>query len=81
MNLKDDFYSSVSVERAMDADAFLALRMNGVPLPAALGFHARVILPDLYGMKQPRWLKRIALLEESDTTSCWEQRIGRVRYR
>lgn len=29
----DDFYSSVSVERAMDAGAFLALRMNGKPAP------------------------------------------------
>lgn len=33
-----------------------------------------MILPDLYGMKQPRWLKRIALLEEADTTSYWERR-------
>lgn len=45
----DDFYSSVSVERALDDYAFLALQMNGVPLPAEHGFPARVILPDLYG--------------------------------
>jgi DMSO/TMAO reductase YedYZ molybdopterin-dependent catalytic subunit len=70
----DDFFSSVSAERAFDANAFLALEMNGAPLPAAHGFPARVILPDLYGMKQPRWLKRIALQEAAQTTSFWEER-------
>jgi DMSO/TMAO reductase YedYZ molybdopterin-dependent catalytic subunit len=68
----DDFYSSVSAARAFDDRAFLALEMNGAPLPAAHGFPARVILPDLYGMKQPRWLKRIALQETAKTGSYWE---------
>ena len=70
----DDFYSSMSAERALDDRAFLALRMNGTPLPGAHGFPARVILPDLYGMKQPRWLRRIALQTTADTTSFWEKR-------
>lgn len=70
----DNFYSSVSVERAMDDYAFVAVKMNGVPLPSAHGFPARVILPDLYGMKQPRWLRSIRLLEDKETTSYWEKR-------
>lgn len=70
----DGFYSSVSLERATDDYAFLAVDMNGVPLPAEHGFPVRVILPDLYGKKQPRWLRRITLLESADTTSYWEQR-------
>jgi DMSO/TMAO reductase YedYZ molybdopterin-dependent catalytic subunit len=70
----DDFYSSVSIERASDDYAFIALKMNGEPLPAGHGFPARVILPDLYGMKQPRWLRRITLLSDADTTSYWERR-------
>ncbi len=70
----DDFYSSVSIERATDDYAFIALQMNGKPLPAGHGFPARVILPDLYGMKQPRWLRRITLLSDSATTSYWERR-------
>lgn len=70
----DGFFSSVSVERATDDYAFLAVQMNGAPLPAAHGFPARVMLPDLYGMKQPRWLKRISLLRDADTTSYWEAR-------
>lgn len=70
----DDFYSSVSAARAFDEQAFLAYEMNGEPLPAGHGFPARVLLPDLYGMKQPRWLKRIVLQETSATTSFWEVR-------
>ena len=69
----DQFFSSVSAARAFDEHAFLALEMNGAPLPAAHGFPARVILPDLYGMKQPRWLKRIALKATAKTDSYWEE--------
>jgi len=70
----DNFYSSISIERCLDDYAFLALQMNGEPLPAKHGFPARVMLPDLYGMKQPRWLRRIELQHTADTTSYWEKR-------
>lgn len=70
----DDFYSSVSIERCLDDYAFIALKMNGEPLPAAHGFPARVILPDLYGMKQPRWLTQIQVQATAATTSYWEKR-------
>jgi DMSO/TMAO reductase YedYZ molybdopterin-dependent catalytic subunit len=70
----DDFYSSISRERVLDDYSFLAVRMNGEPLPPSHGFPARTILPDLYGMKQPRWLSRIVLQESGETTSYWENR-------
>lgn len=70
----DDYYSSVSIERCLDDYALIAVKMNGEPLPAAHGFPARVLLPDLYGMKQPRWLTRIELQSTAETTSYWERR-------
>lgn len=70
----DGFFSSVSIRRAAADDAFLALRMNGEPLTPEHGFPARVLLPDLYGKKQPRWLGRIVLSGESRTDSYWERR-------
>ena len=70
----DGFFSSVSISRATDDYAFLALRMNGEPLSSEHGFPARVLLPDLYGKKQPRWLKRIVLSEDPRTDSYWERR-------
>lgn len=70
----DDFYASISIERCLDDYAFLALRMNGEPLPPVHGFPARVLLPDLYGMEQPRWLTRIELQRTANTTSYWQER-------
>lgn len=70
----DDYYDSVSIERALDEQSFIAYSMNGDPLPAGHGFPARVLLPDLYGMKQPRWLKRIEILDTPETTGYWERR-------
>lgn len=70
----DDFFSSVSIERCLDPGSFIAYEMNGEPLPPGHGFPARVVLPDLYGMKQPRWLKSIEIVESAETTGYWEKR-------
>ena len=69
----DGFYSSVSIERCLSDDSFLAYEMNGVPLPSKHGFPVRVVLPDLYGMKQPRWISEIALVKGTETTGFWEE--------
>lgn len=70
----DGFYSSISIERCLSDDSFIAHEMNGEPIPAAHGFPARVIVPDLYGMKQPRWLKSIELVESDESTGYWDER-------
>lgn len=70
----DEYYESVSIERALDEQSFIATSMNGEPLPAGHGFPARVLLPDLYGMKQPRWLTKIEILDIPETTGYWERR-------
>lgn len=69
----DGFYSSVSIERCLSDDSFLAYDMNGVPLPSGHGFPVRVVLPDLYGMKQPKWIDEIALVEGTETTGFWDE--------
>ncbi len=58
----DGFYSSVALADVMHERAFIAYEMNGEKLPNAHGFPARVFLPGLYGMKQPRWLSKIEIL-------------------
>jgi len=69
----DGYYSSVSIERCLSNDSFLAYEMNGVPLPSEHGFPVRVVLPDLYGMKQPKWIHEIALVEGTETTGYSEE--------
>jgi DMSO/TMAO reductase YedYZ molybdopterin-dependent catalytic subunit len=44
----------------------LAYGMNGGPLPRIHGFPLRMIVPGLYGEKNPKWLTRIDLLAEGD---------------
>lgn len=69
----DGFYSSVDWVAATDPEAVLAYEMNGEPLPPAHGFPLRVILPDRYGMKQPRWLRRISVVSRNPS-GYWERR-------
>src|SRR5262249_13836642 len=44
----------------------VAYEMNGEPLPQGHGFPLRLIVPGLYGEKNPKWLTRIELLDEAD---------------
>ena len=48
-----------------DARVLLAYEWNGEPLPAAHGFPLRVYIPDLYGMKQPKWITEIVVTPDS----------------
>jgi DMSO/TMAO reductase YedYZ molybdopterin-dependent catalytic subunit len=69
----DGFYSSVPYPVAADPDSVLAYEMNGRPLPSKHGYPLRVLLPDRYGMKQPRWLEKI-VITTSDESGYWEKR-------
>ena len=68
----DGFHSSVPLQVALDPEAYLAWEINGVALPREHGFPLRVLLPDKYGMKQPRWLERIEITGES-VSGHWEK--------
>ncbi|HWQ31826.1 MAG TPA: molybdopterin-dependent oxidoreductase [Blastocatellia bacterium] len=69
----DGFYSSAPLEVALSEQSFIAYEMNGVELPKRHGWPARVLLPGLYGMKQPRWLERIEVTDQF-TLGYWEKR-------
>ena len=55
----DGYFESVPVAVAMDAGALLAYEMNREPLPQKHGAPLRVLLPNRYGTKQPKWLTGI----------------------
>ena len=44
----------------------LTYAWDGVPLPMEHGFPLRIYIPDLYGMKQPKWIESI------EATDRWE---------
>jgi hypothetical protein len=59
----DGFYESVPLEEAMDDRTLLVYEMNGEPLPVAHGFPLRIYIPDHYGMKQPKWIERMEVID------------------
>jgi DMSO/TMAO reductase YedYZ molybdopterin-dependent catalytic subunit len=69
----DGFYSSVPLAVALHEQSFIAYEMNGVRLPNKHGYPARVLLPNVYGMKQPRWLSKIEITRSGET-GYWEKR-------
>jgi DMSO/TMAO reductase YedYZ molybdopterin-dependent catalytic subunit len=68
----DGYYSSVPLEQVLDQDSYLAYEMNGVALPKEHGMPTRVIIPGRYGMKQPKWLKKIEITDRK-VTGYWEE--------
>jgi len=55
----DGFHTSIPVELAMDPLSYLAISMNGEPVPREHGFPVRCLWPGRYGMKQPKWVTEI----------------------
>jgi hypothetical protein len=56
----DGFFEVVSLD-AIRADEriMLAYAWDGVPLKREHGFPLRIYIPDIYGMKQPKWIESI----------------------
>ena len=52
----DEYFTSVPLALALDERSLLAFSVNGEPLPDVHGFPARVLLPGVYGQKQPKWV-------------------------
>ena len=68
----DGYSESVPLDVAMDPDSLLAYEMNGVALPQKHGAPVRVLLPNRYGMKQPKWLTAIEV-SRLDIMGYWER--------
>ena len=52
-------------------EVLVAYELDGAPLPEAHGFPARIVLPGHYGMKGPKWLDSIQLVDR-ETGGYWE---------
>jgi len=52
----DEYFTTVPLDLALDERSLLAFKVGGEPLPNVHGFPARVLLPGVYGQKQPKWV-------------------------
>jgi len=70
----DDGYStSITLDEAMEEGVILAYKMNGQSLSAEHGFPVRMVVPEKYGMKWPKWINTIEFVDY-DYRGYWEQR-------
>ena len=61
----DGFYETVDLDLiASDERIMFAYAWDGRPIPFDHGFPLRIWLPDRYGMKQPKWITGIEIVDE-----------------
>jgi DMSO/TMAO reductase YedYZ molybdopterin-dependent catalytic subunit len=79
----DGFSETVSLNAINnDARIMLVYDWDGRPLPPTHGFPLRVFIPDLYGMKQPKWIVGIEVVADYEegfwVARGWDE-VARVR--
>lgn len=67
------YSDSHAIEVALDDSTLIAVGMNGHVLPRAHGFPARLLTVGTYGMKNPKWLTGIEVVDRP-YQGFWEQR-------
>ncbi len=70
----DDGYSdSIPLSVALDPNTFLVHELGGAPLTKDHGYPVRMLVPNIYGMKNVKWLTKIALVD-NDFKGFWQHR-------
>ncbi|MEP7293274.1 MAG: molybdopterin-dependent oxidoreductase [Chloroflexota bacterium] len=70
----DGFDESVALDLiASDPTIVMAYDWDHEPLPTRNGFPVRIHIPDHYGMKQPKWITQIEVMNH-DTDGYWVRR-------
>ncbi|MEO5952124.1 MAG: molybdopterin-dependent oxidoreductase, partial [Chloroflexia bacterium] len=67
----DGYSDSIPLSVAMNNKPFLAYLMNGVNLTFRHGFPARLLVPNIYGMKNVKWITEVELASQ-DHKGYWE---------
>jgi DMSO/TMAO reductase YedYZ molybdopterin-dependent catalytic subunit len=72
MSSADEYFTCVPLELAADERSLLAFEANGDALPRAHGHPVRVLLPGVYGQKQPKWVISLRLADRY-VQGTWEK--------
>lgn len=63
----DGFHEVVPLDAVQsDERIMFSYAWDGLPLPIEHGFPLRIYIPDLYGMKQPKWIEQIDLIDHEE---------------
>ncbi|MGI9145762.1 MAG: molybdopterin-dependent oxidoreductase [Chloroflexota bacterium] len=58
----DEYTSALPLQAVLDPETLLAYQMNGEVLLREHGYPARLLVPDRYGMKNPKWVLGLRLM-------------------
>jgi DMSO/TMAO reductase YedYZ molybdopterin-dependent catalytic subunit len=67
------YVDTLTLAQAGLADAMLAYEMDGKPLRREHGAPVRVVIPEMYGYKNVKWVERIVVGDHVEP-GYWEQR-------
>ena len=59
----DGFFESVAMPDVLDDRTLLVYDMDGTPLTPEHGFPLRIFIPNRFGMKQPKWITSIDVID------------------
>lgn len=69
----DDYADSIPIEKALQTGTLLVYEMNGQVLPKEHGFPVRLLVPDIYGMKNVKWVTSFEVVDY-DFKGYWQTR-------
>jgi DMSO/TMAO reductase YedYZ molybdopterin-dependent catalytic subunit len=72
VSAEQPYVDYLTVAQASLHDVMLAYEMNGKPLPREHGAPVRLVIPEMYGYKNVKWLNRINLVPKLED-GYWEQ--------
>ena len=67
------YVDTLTLDQAHLPDVMLAYEMDGQPLPRPHGAPVRVVIPEMYGYKNVKWVERITVGARAEP-GYWEQR-------
>lgn len=72
LGASDGYTDSIAIDKALNGDVIAVYEMNGAQLPDDHGFPLRLLVPDIYGMKNVKWLTRISAVADN-YQGFWQQ--------
>jgi len=68
----DDYSTAVDLAWLFQPNTMLIYEMNGEPLTPDHGYPLRILMPGLYGQKNPKWLTHLEFID-TDYQGYWEK--------
>jgi DMSO/TMAO reductase YedYZ molybdopterin-dependent catalytic subunit len=68
----DGYTDSITIAKAMEERTLVAYLMNGKTVPQEHGYPARMLVPNIYGMKNVKWIRSIEVVSY-DFLGYWQR--------